>query len=104
MHALVLARNGAQQFCGGTGNPAPNDARQLVVAATETLCLTVGYFRGGRAVTAHEKQGCFPNLALIGHHRRGHHTHKGLAQARSSLGTRHGSGRECQDIAGPVNI
>src|SRR5580704_7984465 len=69
MHSLIVTGNGAQQFRRGAGDPAPDDAGQLVVAAPQALRLAVRDLRGGSAVAADEKQGCFPDLALVGHHR-----------------------------------
>jgi hypothetical protein len=82
MHSLAIIGDRAEQFGGGASDPAPDDAGQLVIAAPQALRLAVCDLRGGSAVAADEKQGSFPDLALVGHHRRGHHKRKGFARAR----------------------
>src|SRR6516165_1302563 len=76
VHPLALAGDRAEQFRGRTGDPAPHDTGQLVVPAAEPLRLGLSDFSGGGAVPADEQQGRLPDLALVGHHHRRHHSCK----------------------------
>src|SRR5271167_1512 len=77
VHPLALFRDRAEQFRRRAGDPTPDDTGQLVVAAAQPQRLALSNFRGGRAVPADKKQGCLPNLALVGHHHhRAHHNRK----------------------------
>src|SRR6516164_2857113 len=77
VHPLTLAGDWAEQFGSRTGDPAPHDASQFVVAAAQSLRLALRDFRGSGTVPANEEQGRLPDLALVGHHHHpGHHNRK----------------------------
>ena len=42
MHPLIVIGIGAQQFSGRAGDPAPDDARELIVADAQPLRLAFG--------------------------------------------------------------
>src|SRR6516165_5764773 len=77
VHPLALAGDRAEQFGGRTGDPAPHDTGQLIVAAAQSLRLALRDFRGSGTMPADEEQGRFPDLALVGHrHHPRHHNRK----------------------------
>src|SRR5215469_4571573 len=82
VYPLTVAGNRAQQFRRRTRYPAPYDASELVIAAAQPLRLALRNLSSRGAVPPDEEQGRFPDLALVGHHRRSHHKRKSSKSAR----------------------
>ena len=82
VYPLTVAGNRAQQFRRGPRYPAPDDASELVIAAAQPLRLALRNFSSSSAVPPDEEQRRFPDLALVGHHRRSHHKRKSSKSAR----------------------
>src|SRR5215470_6614621 len=82
VYPLTVTGNRAQQFRRGTRDPAPYDASEFVIAAAQPLRLALRNFSSSSAVPPDEEQGRFPDLALVGHHRRSHHKRKTSKSAR----------------------
>ena len=87
VHPLVFTGDGAQQLRRRASYPTPDDAGQLVIPGAQALRFAMRDFHRRRTVPANEKQCRFPDLTLVGHHRRGHHNRKAANCARVPSGS-----------------
>ena len=76
VNPLALVGHRAEQLRRRARYPAPDHAGQLVITAAQPLGLPLCNLRRGSAVSADQQQSRLPDLALVGHHHRGHHTRK----------------------------